>query len=601
MKKNITINLCGRLYQIDEDAYELLSHYTDTLRDYFRKQEGGEETADDIEERIAELFDDLKAQGIEAITIEHVQGVIERIGKVEEIAGEDAEFAESRGAAEMSEAKKPLNTKKFFRDSQNKILAGVLAGCAHYYGGSANGWRWGYVILCAIWCLVVGFGPITFSLPLEGIFGIVFLPILLLTIPFTVLPLLAYFLVAIFTPATQTAEDVLLMKGKEVNAQTLTEEVQEASLSKGKEKKSGVSFWDIFVGVICIGLSTALTIGLIVALCFFVAFLAASGMMADTWWNIDKPEDLNAIFIPAILSGILMLASIAILLYCTIHAAVSSFGKTQAMKTKRRVMWFLLWVVSVVGFVGCTIWAVGRLAKTQMARWDTEQAEWNQTHTDVLGHVFNRHDWDFFQQNGWELIEAENTDRYTYQGEWMTNDRNMRNDRNVRYLDADNENAPVVYTARKMEEVEPGIYRLSAAVRASNTDKYIYVYGQSINPETNDTTRLPVQLAEIPNNGNEGGNIHEVIGIDYGEVFTPDSVLKELVERRLTPEDRNKVWKANHQKGFGWNYVYVDSIRVEKPSEIFYGVSTDKKLTGKPSTTGWFSATDFRLEKIADL
>lgn len=593
MKKNITINLCGRLYQIDEDAYELLSHYTDTLRDYFRKQEGGEETADDIEERIAELFDDLKAQGIQAITIEHVQKVIAQIGKVEEIAGEDTEFTESTGSSETSETKKPLNVRKFFRDSQNKILAGVLAGCAHYYGGSANGWRWGFVILCAIWFFIVGWGPLTFSLPLDGIFGIVVWPILLLSIPFTVLPLLAYFLAAIFTPATKTAEDVLQMKGKEVNPQTLTEEVQEASLSK--EKKNGVSFWDIFVGVICIGLSTALTIGLIVALCFFVAFLAASGMMADSWWNIDKTEDLNAIFFPAILSGILMLASIAILLYCSIHAAVSSFGKTQAMKTKKRVMWFLLWVVSVVGFVGCTMWAVGRLAKTQMARWDTEQKEWEQTYTDVLGHVFNRSEWEFFEQNGWELIEAENTDRYTYSGEWMTGDRK------VRYLDACNENAPVVYTARKKEDVEPGIYRLSAAARASNTDKYIYVKGQSINPETGDTTALPMLVEEIPNNGNEGGNIHDVIGIDYGKVIALDTVLKELVERRLTTEERKKVWKANRHQGFGWNFVYIDSIRVEKASELFYGVSTDKKLTGKPSTTGWFSATDFRLEKIADL
>ena len=32
MKKNITINLCGRLFNIDEDAYELLRHYTETLR-----------------------------------------------------------------------------------------------------------------------------------------------------------------------------------------------------------------------------------------------------------------------------------------------------------------------------------------------------------------------------------------------------------------------------------------------------------------------------------------------------------------------------------------------------------------------------------------
>ena len=29
MKKNININLCGRLFNIDEDAYELLKNYMD--------------------------------------------------------------------------------------------------------------------------------------------------------------------------------------------------------------------------------------------------------------------------------------------------------------------------------------------------------------------------------------------------------------------------------------------------------------------------------------------------------------------------------------------------------------------------------------------
>ena len=41
MKKNITINLCGRLFQIDEDAYELLQKYIESLRASFGKQEGG--------------------------------------------------------------------------------------------------------------------------------------------------------------------------------------------------------------------------------------------------------------------------------------------------------------------------------------------------------------------------------------------------------------------------------------------------------------------------------------------------------------------------------------------------------------------------------
>ena len=85
MKKNMTINLCGRLFAIDEDAYEMLATYEQSLRNYFRTREGGEEIAEDLEARIAELFDELKAKGVEAITIDHVREVIHRIGRPEEM------------------------------------------------------------------------------------------------------------------------------------------------------------------------------------------------------------------------------------------------------------------------------------------------------------------------------------------------------------------------------------------------------------------------------------------------------------------------------------------------------------------------------------
>ena len=42
MKKNITINMFGRLYSIDEDAYELLKKYTESIHQTFDRQEGGE-------------------------------------------------------------------------------------------------------------------------------------------------------------------------------------------------------------------------------------------------------------------------------------------------------------------------------------------------------------------------------------------------------------------------------------------------------------------------------------------------------------------------------------------------------------------------------
>ena len=81
MKKNITINLSGRLFQIDEDACNMLQHYVDSLRSAFGKEEGGDEIVDDIETRIAELFDELKTQGNEAINISHVKDIISRIGR----------------------------------------------------------------------------------------------------------------------------------------------------------------------------------------------------------------------------------------------------------------------------------------------------------------------------------------------------------------------------------------------------------------------------------------------------------------------------------------------------------------------------------------
>ena len=56
MKKNITVNLFGQLYAIDEDAYSLLEQYLQNMKRYFATREGGDEIADDIEHRVACLL-----------------------------------------------------------------------------------------------------------------------------------------------------------------------------------------------------------------------------------------------------------------------------------------------------------------------------------------------------------------------------------------------------------------------------------------------------------------------------------------------------------------------------------------------------------------
>ena len=123
MKKNITINLFGSLYAIDEDAYELLNQYQNNMRRYFSRKEGGEEIAEDIERRIAELFDELKASGVEAITIEHVRDIISRIGNPEEMDGVETETTADKtdNAPKESERKENVH-KKLFRNPDDKML-----------------------------------------------------------------------------------------------------------------------------------------------------------------------------------------------------------------------------------------------------------------------------------------------------------------------------------------------------------------------------------------------------------------------------------------------------------------------------------------------
>ena len=80
-----------------------------------------------------------------------------------------------------------------------------------------------------------------------------------------------------------------------------------------------------------------------------------------------------------------------------------------------------------------------------------------------------------------------------------------------------------------------------------------------------------------------------------------DPILMDYVSQ-FTDRTKRRILGAHDGKGFGWSYIYIDNIKVDNPNNtIFYGVTTDESITGKPATTGWFSATDFKLEKVGEL
>ena len=330
MKKNITINLFGSLFAIDEDAYELLKKYEESLRAYFSKQEGGEEIADDIERRIAELFEELKSQGIEAISIEHVQDIIKRIGAPEQMTDSDNEEVDSEATQKSSKTTSRITTKKkLFRDPNDQMLGGVMSGLSHYFGGDVLLWRLLIIILC------------------------------LLT-SFTIL--LAYIAMWIIVPMARTPEDFLLMEGREVTPDNIAQTIM-SSNDPGKADTTRRTGFNSVLGICMtifkimlylLGGFIVLTfagclVGLIV-----LTILAIVGVInfGSAFANFAPFDDNIIMFLPSFYSFSFWMLIIAglicciIPIYCLVHHFLRLRNKAKAMSTLQRCIWIIVWIIS---------------------------------------------------------------------------------------------------------------------------------------------------------------------------------------------------------------------------------------------------------------
>jgi phage shock protein PspC (stress-responsive transcriptional regulator) len=122
MDKTININLAGTLFKIDEDAYKILRDYLQSIDLRFRNMKGGNETIEDLEARIAEIFH--SQSGVAGvITKENVESMITTMGKPEDFdAPEMQEEMEDPG----------VRRKRLHRNPDDTIIAGVCGGIGAY-------------------------------------------------------------------------------------------------------------------------------------------------------------------------------------------------------------------------------------------------------------------------------------------------------------------------------------------------------------------------------------------------------------------------------------------------------------------------------------
>ncbi len=140
MKQVININFQGRVVPIEVSAFELLKQYTESLNRHFANEEGKEEIINDIESRIGELFQERLTNGATCITDDDVNAVIKSMGRPEEFE-ETADNNSQASAADDTSASQQTGAttthKRLYRDENNKVLGGVCAGIANYFGMDA--------------------------------------------------------------------------------------------------------------------------------------------------------------------------------------------------------------------------------------------------------------------------------------------------------------------------------------------------------------------------------------------------------------------------------------------------------------------------------
>ena len=347
MKKTLTVNLGGTVYNIDEDAYQLLDQYLSNLRSHFTKEAGSDEIMSDFELRISELFAEKIRLGYAVIDINIVENVITRMGKPEEIFGEerseDADTHHETNDSFKGYTEATVTKKKLFRDPDDKIIGGLASGFAAYMGWDATAIRIGLLILLFFTQMVV--------IPLYVIFWIV-------------------------TPIAKTAAERLVMRGESVTLENIGKTV-----THGFEKVSeGVNDYvasdmprsvvqkiaDVFVQIMGILLKIilvflAIILAPVLLILFFVFLVVIFAMIfggvallnnllpwAQDYWVFNSGAQYSVIF-----SGIGCFLLLGIPIGAALYAIMGRIIDLKPINATAKWILFIFWVVGLILTIAC--------------------------------------------------------------------------------------------------------------------------------------------------------------------------------------------------------------------------------------------------------
>lgn len=551
MKKNITVNMFGILYPIDEDAYELLSRYLSNMRGYFSRQDGGTEIADDIEARVAELMNELRQSGVNAVTIEHVQSIISRIGSPEQLDVTEAETTAE--PPQRGPVPPPYNPpaeskpeKKLYRDIDHKMLGGVLAGLGCYLGINPLWLR-----LAALVIFFCSYGWAT----------------------------LIYIIFWVLIPPAVTPEERLQMKGEPVNFDNLREEFLNGTREMVNRSSAG-SFMSGVLQVLCSIFKVLLyVVGIAVlvgcAFTLLAALIGGCGLLFAPWGDMGDVfgHDFPLVIMAKTCSpwtlwifSISLIVALALTLYIGAHFILRMAGRIAPMSKGLKVTSGIVWLVAVMVLFGS--WSrVLHSVSVGIRPHEEQRAEERRQRKEKR----DAKERAYVTDMGWRIVHDRNVsdNRLTKKGEHYSGNRDRR------YFDGYNSDGSMAYEVVCDAKVAPGTYTLEAVARTDGQGCEIFAVN-------GDRTRY---AAAVPVCGNVGGSVWA----DAKLTLESDTTTSAQHERL------KQLAKVNHNKGYGWSTVTVSDIIVGPDSIVTYGVTNQSPTTSWDGS--WLSATAFELKK----
>ncbi len=257
MNKTINVTIAGLIFNIEEAGFQTLHDYLESVKRHFASVEYGSEVSNDIEARIAEQFQArMHETKFQSIAKTDVEAVIKSMGTVEDFGTEEKS---GKTAAESA------MQKKFYRSSDDVVIAGVAAGVAAYFG-------WDTTLVRVLFALTV----------LTGGWGVVL-----------------YLILWLVMPQAKTASEKLQMRGERVSLskleQTVRDRLDEAKSLPDQTKNKLSAVGNVIRRLVRLALKLALAfikiiLGVGSAVAVFAATMAAFGVTFFTVVMLFNPN-----------------------------------------------------------------------------------------------------------------------------------------------------------------------------------------------------------------------------------------------------------------------------------------------------------------------